>query len=280
MGLRINQNVAAFNSYRNLTVTDGQLSKSLEKLSSGFRINRAADDAAGLSISEKLRSQVGGFKMAIRNAQDGISVIQTAEGALGEVHAILQRVRDLALQAANVGATDQSARDALGDEVNQALSEIDRIAQATVFGNKQLLATTATLTFHVGAGTDSFNQITISFSQGTSALALSLLGTAVASLVGMVTGGNVNAVSFVDGAISTVSTQRSKFGSYQNRLEATISNLSVSVENLSASESRIRDTDMAQEMVAFTRHQILMQAGVAMLSQANSVPQTVLQLLR
>src|SRR3954468_379812 len=157
MGLRVNNNIAALNAYRNLTQTDGQMAKSLEKLSSGFRINRAGDDAAGLVISEKLRSQVGGLKVATRNAQDGISVIQTAEGALTETHALLQRVRDLAVQSSNLGANDSTARQAASDEVKQALSEIDRIANATKFGGQTLLngtgaaGSTKNFTFQVGS---------------------------------------------------------------------------------------------------------------------------------
>src|SRR5919204_1178856 len=147
MGLRINQNIAAMNAYRNLSVTDGQMAKSLEKLSSGFRINRAADDAAGLSISERLRSQVGGLKVAVRNAQDGISVIQTAEGALNEVHSLLQRMRDLAVQASNLGAQDSDSQAAAATEVEQAVSEIDRIASSTKYGSNNLLDGTGSFTF-------------------------------------------------------------------------------------------------------------------------------------
>jgi len=209
MGLRINQNIAAMNAYRNLSVTDGQMAKSLEKLSSGFRINRAADDAAGLSISEGLRAQVGGLKVAVRNAQDGISVVQTAEGAMNEVHSILGRMRDLAVQASSSGSQDTNARTAAQTElVNSASS----------------------------------------------------------------------AITALDTAIQTVSANRANLRAVRTSLEHRISNLSVAAENLSASESRIRDTDMVQEMVSFTRSQVLAQAGTAMLAQAK--PQQVLQLLR
>ena len=179
MGLRINQNIAAMNSYRNLSVTDGQMAKSLEKLSSGFRINRAADDAAGLSISEGLRSQVGGLKVAVRNAQDGISVVQTAEGALSEVHSLLQRVRDLAVQSANTGSSDANARSAAATEVTQALAEIDRISQATQFGGQKLLdgSVTAGFKFHVGSASGTENQVNVSISAMSSS-GLSLVGTA------------------------------------------------------------------------------------------------------
>jgi flagellin len=403
MGLRINQNIAAMNSYRNLSVTDGQMAKSLEKLSSGYRINRAADDAAGLSISEGLRSQVGGLKVAVRNAQDGISVVQTAEGALSEVHSILQRMRDLAVQSANSGSQNQAARDAADTEFTQLNAELDRIGGTTKFGGVSLLdgsfgsqqaltGTTAAWTnktitaaednvqidatvggaaltnlnvnltqgvytsgaalatevnralratlvaaggtgnevtasfnvnsagtggyfklvsngaaaftthdgsdatnafethlgianatsassgtggvFQVGANNATAEQITV----GISAVDSTQLGTASLSLAS--TAGARTAIDSVDTAITTVSTQRATLGAYQNRFEHTINNLNVAVENLSASESRIRDTDMAQEMVQFTRSQILAQAGTAMLAQANQAPQSVLQLLR
>ena len=275
MGLRINQNIAAQNAYRNLSVTDGQMAKSLEKLSSGFRINRAADDAAGLSISEGLRSQVNGLKVAIRNAQDGISVVQTAEGALTETHAILQRMRDLAVQAANEGGADSSARDAAELEVAELANELTRIADTTRYGSTNLLDGSYAGVFQVGA--NSGENMTVSISSGT---AMDAAGLGVASLDFTAAGGAASAISAIDSAISQVSNERAKLGAIQNRFEHTISNLSVAAENLAASESRIRDTDMAQEMVAFTRAQILSQAGTAMLAQANQAPQGVLQLLR
>ena len=401
MGLRINQNIAAMNSYRNLSISDGMMSKSLEKLSSGFRINRAADDAAGLSISEGLRSQINGLKVAVRNAQDGVSVVQTAEGALTETHAILQRMRDLAVQSANGGSQDSSAQSAANTEFVQLKTELDRIANTTKFGSQTLLdgtfgagqqiadaayaayttvtvsataadnqlaftttvngvagtAITATMagaaattyttpeqfvnsmnaglrtalqaaggtgdevyvqsvvdpngtgvkfnligksaftttsvgsaitqlpgtgsssslggaTFQVGANNTTAEQIGVTISSMT-ASNLSLSGNTVDTTANAQT-----AITAVTTAISTVSTQRANLGAYQNRFEHTINNLNVAVENLSASESRIRDTDMAQEMVQFTRNQILSQAGTAMLAQANSAPQQVMQLLR
>jgi flagellin len=406
MGLRINNNIAAMNAYRNLSVTDGQMSKSLEKLSSGFRINRAADDAAGLSISEGLRAQVGGLKVAVRNAQDGISVVQTAEGALSEVHSILQRMRDLSVQAANTGSQDTNARAAAQTEFDQLKTEIDRVGNTTKFGSTRLLdgslgasatsnsvqtaanrtsidalaagagrftiavaggtaatvdvggvdlgstpaayeaalatrvhnaLTTAGYTtaqveafqvsvsdgdndgtwsvslksneafttantdagtlallgqtvgatavtgsggvFQVGANNSSGGADKISVAIGdvrTSALAGGILGGVSAKIAA----GTATAIDDIDAAITAVSTARANLGAYQNRFEHTISNLSVTSENLSASESRIRDTDMAQEMVSFTRSQILTQAGTAMLAQANQAPQQVLQLLR
>ncbi len=271
MGLRINNNIAAFNAYRNLSVTDMQMSKSLEKLSSGFRINRAADDAAGLAISEGLRAQIGGLKVAVRNAQDGISVVQTAEGALTETHSILQRMRDLAVQASNDGAQSASSKSAANAEFQQLATELDDIAGKTTFNGTSLLDGTYTGTFQVGAKAGE----TLSVAVGT---AMSSTGLAVTGL-DLTTGASA-AITAVDTAIDTVSTTRAALGASQNRLEHKINNLNVTVENLNASESRIRDTDMAQEMVAFTRSQILSQAGTAMLAQANQAPQSVLKLLQ
>jgi len=273
MGLRVNQNIAAFNSYRNLSITDGQMSKSLEKLSSGFRINRAADDAAGLAISEGLRSQVGGLKVAVRNAQDGVSVVQTAEGALTETHSILQRMRDLAVQAANDGSLDTNAKAAADSEYQQLALELDDISSKTSFNGVNLLDGSFNKAFQVGA--NSGDTLTVDLSAATDSA--TLLGT-----VGdLTTAANATtAIDAVNTAIETVSTTRANLGATQNRLEHKINNLNVAVENLSASESRIRDTDMALEMVSFTRSQILSQAGTAMLAQANQAPQNVLQLLK
>jgi len=264
MGLRINQNVAAQNAYRNLSVTDGQMTKALEKLSSGFRINRAADDAAGLSISEGLRSQVGGLKVAVRNAQDGISVVQTAEGALTEVHSMLQRMNDLAVQY-NSGTHEVGGEslDALSDEFDALQTEITRITSNTKFNGVDLFAGD-TLTFQVGyANADTIDIDTPDFAADAAVAAVDITDS-----------------DTVQAAITAVSTMRSDLGAVQNRFEHTVNSLNVAIENLSASESRIRDTDMAQEMVAFTRSQILSQAGTAMLAQANQAPQGVLQLLR
>jgi flagellin len=403
MGLRINQNIAAQNAYRNLSVTDNQMSKSLEKLSSGFRINRAADDAAGLSISEGLRAQTGGLKVAVRNAQDAISVVQTAEGALNEVTSMLQRMRDLSVQSNNASLDDE-AKQAANGEFQQLAAEIDRIAETTSFGKSKLLdgtfgnthttsstapiaaasaPTTTTINIaELGGSTltpalttgaidltdgkvppttlpahEAVSKINdalsaalkaggkhgdeISFSaevasdgaitfkaQGSTAFnieATDLGITAVdatrntASTPGAfqiganagetldvainavssktlglnnldltvaadpdngVPSGAAKAMDALDVAIKSVSDTRAKLGAHQNRFEHTINNLNVAVENLSASESRIRDTDMAQEMVAFTRNQILTQAGTSMLSQANQASQNVLSLLR
>jgi flagellin len=277
MGLRINQNIAAMNSYRNLSVTDGQMAKSLEKLSSGFRINRAADDAAGLAISEGLRSQVGGLKVAVRNAQDGVSVVQTAEGALTEVHAILQRVRDLAVQAGN-DSNNAAARTNIKTEIDSLGDELTRIGDSTNFnGTKLLDGTAAALTFQVGASSVAGeSQVVVDLSSAN----VKTIGTAVKALDVSSAAAALTSIGTVDTNIGTVSTERAKLGAVQNRFEHTINSLNVAVENLSASESRIRDTDMAQEMTAFTRAQVLSQAGTAMLAQANQSSQGVLQLLR
>src|ERR1700712_3704656 len=271
MSLRVNTNTMAMNAYRNLSATDNSMSKNLEKLSSGLRINRAGDDAAGLVTSENLRSQVSGLKQAVRNAQDGISVVQTAEGALTEVHSMLQRMRDLAVQAANTGSNGTTAIAAAQAEVNQLVSAIGDIASRTTFNGTALLATSggSTLSFQTGANSGETLSVSLA-DMGVSALGISSLSLGNAS----------SAITTLDTAINSVATQRGVFGAAQNRLEHTIANLSVSQENLSASESRIRDTDMAQEMTQFSKSQILMQAGTAMLAQANSSAQGVLSLLR
>jgi flagellin len=271
--MRINQNVAAFNAYRNLSNTQNQLSSSLEKLSSGFRINRAADDAAGLVRSETLRAQIGGLKVAVRNAQDGISVIQTAEGALTEVSSILGRMRDLAVQSANDGANSGASLAANQAEYVELTAELNRIASQTKFGDRNLLDGTFNRVFQLGANSGETVPVTIGdMSSGAAGLNLAAgIGTAADA---------ATALGELDAAIGTVAGQRANLGAVQNRFESTIRNLNVTVENLSAAESRICDTDMAQEMVAFTRHQVLQQAGTAMLAQANQVPQSVLSLLR
>jgi len=267
MGLRINQNIAAQNAYRNLSVTDNQMSKSLEKLSSGFRINRAADDAAGLAISEGLRSQIGGLKVGARNAQDGISVVQTAEGALTEVHSMLQRMNDLSVQyASGVVAAGSNSQSALSDEFTALQSEITRIADNTKF-NGVTLFDDKDLDFQVGY--DKLDTIKVAGAASTDPLAKIDTSAAV-----------ITDSTSVQTAITAISTKRAGLGALQNRFEHTVNSVNVAVENLSASESRIRDTDMAQEMMSFTRSQILSQAGTAMLSQANQSQQGVLSLLR
>jgi flagellin len=279
MGLAINTNVEAMNAYRNLSHTQNSLSKSLERLSSGLRINRAADDAAGLSISENLKSQINGFKRASANAQDGISLLQTAEGALNETTSLLQRVRDLAVQASNTGANDTAARAAISSEVTQSLAEIDRISSATVFGSKNLLDgsnTTGGFTFHVGYNASSYNDLNVKVSATNSVS----LGLGVTATVASINSGSSSVLTTIDAALSTITSTRSTLGAYQNRLESTISNLGTAVENLSASQSRIADTDMAEEMTNYSKQQILQQAGTAMLAQANSLPNSILSLLK
>jgi flagellin len=275
--MQINTNIAAANSYRNLTNTQNDLSKSLEKLSSGLRINRAADDAAGLAISEGLRSQVGGLTVAARNAQDGVSVIQTAEGSLTEVHSILQRVRDLAVQAGNDSNNDDS-RAAIKTEVDALGDELTRIGNSTNFNGIKLLDGSASaLTFQVGAGDTAANdQIVVDLS----AADITTLGGTIKALTFTDAAAALTSITAADTAIKDVSTSRAALGAVQNRFESTIKSLSVSKENLSAAESRIRDTDMASEMVKYTRSNILSQAGTAMLAQANQSNQGVLQLLQ
>lgn len=274
MGFQINTNVSALNAYRNLSNTQGAMGTSIERLSSGLRINRAADDAAGLAISEKLRGQVNGLNQAARNAQDGISMVQTAEGALDEVHSMLQRMRVLAVQAAN-GTNSTTNLSQIASEVKQLATEIGSIATRTKF-NGLALMTTGSFTLQVGANkgdvmTFSMNTLT-SASVGASKINVSNLQIS--------TKGKASAaIETLDKAIDSIATQRSSLGAVQNRLEHTIKNLGVAAENLAASESRIRDADMAKEMTTFTRNQIIMQAGVSMLAQANQAPQSVLKLL-
>jgi flagellin len=368
MGMQINTNLSALSAYRNVNVTSGDLNKSIEKLSSGLRINRAADDAAGLAISEGLKSQVGGLKVAARNAQDGISVVQTAEGALGEVQSVLQRLRDLSVQAAN-DSNNSEARANIQTEATALVSEIDRISKSTNFnGTKLLDGSVASLNFQVGADGDATSRIAVNltdvsaiadslstgnwagtltttpatatgdwvFTQGGTAVtvamgaadatatngdladtlnssisfaanftasvdtdgalkvtsknssaAITVTGTgqsAIAGAAGAIqfnTHANAQAATeAIDTQISAISTARANLGAQQNRFEHAITNINVGVENLSASQSRIADTDMAEEMVKFTRSQILQQAGTAMLAQANQLPQNVLSLLR
>jgi flagellin len=285
MGLRIQNNIEAFNTHRQLTATSTQASKSMEKLSSGYRINRAADDAAGLAISEKMRGQIGGLAQAQRNAQDGISLVQTAEGALGEVHSMLQRVRDLSTQFKN-GTLSSDDKDAIAAEVFQIAGEVKNIAEGTKF-NGNVLLEGATFSFQVGANdseTITTSAATLSGaigSAGTGGLVeLSGLSDAAAAKTALDTGGALANLSTIDNAIKNVSTVRANFGAVQNRLEHRLNNLATYQENLTASESRIRDVDMASEMTKFTKLNILQQAGTSMLAQANQAPQGVLSLLR
>lgn len=271
MSLRVQNNVEAFNAHRNLVGTSDRLAKSMERLSSGYRINRAGDDAAGLAISEKLRSQIGGLAQAQRNALDAISLVQTAEGALQEVHSMLQRVRDLAVQYNN-GTLSTADKAAITAEVAQLCAQIARIGSDTKFNGTALLTGSTSLSFQVGAEDGQ----TISVS----AVALFGSGSGFQVDSAIFNFGSTVTLASIDAAIQNVSSVRGNFGAVQNRLEHTINNLSIYQENLSASESRIRDVDMAAEMVNFTKLQILQQAGTSMLAQANAAPQTVLSLLR
>ena len=270
MGLRINTNVAAINASRILRSSTLELNKSLERLSSGLRINRAADDAAGLAIAESLRSQVRGTIVAQRNSQDGISLVQTAEGALAETTNALQRIRELAIQAAN-GTQSDSNRAALNAEVTQLLEQIDDIALDTEFNGIRVLSVAQTVTLQAGAQTSQTLLVAVAGAK-TNDLGVSTLQ--VSSYVGA-----VSAISTVDNALKSVSTLRSLFGAMQNRLEFTIRTLAIQEENSSASESVIRDADIAKETIGFTRNQILVSAGTSVLAQANIIPQTALQLL-
>ncbi|GLC32332.1 flagellin [Clostridium omnivorum] len=272
----INHNLNAMNAHRNMTANIGAAGKSMEKLSSGLRINRAGDDAAGLAISEKMRGQIRGLDQGSRNAQDGISLIQTAEGALNETHSILQRMRELSVQSTT--ATNTTAdRAALQKEFGQLQSEVTRIATQTNFNTKTLMsgsfsAAANALQFQVGANAgEKINlQLSTMTATGLAVNAASISTAAAASA----------AITTVNTAIATVSTERANLGSVQNRLEHTINNLNTASENLQASESRIRDVDMAKEMMNYSKNNILQQAAQAMLAQANQAPQGVLQLLR
>ncbi len=304
----INHNIAALNTYRQLSVNNSTTQKSLEKLSSGLRINRAGDDAAGLAISEKMRGQVRGLDQATRNAQDGISLIQTAEGALNETHSILQRMRELVNQAATeTNGTDDRAN--IQKEIDQLSKEIDRISTDTEFNKKTLLDGSFSdkeLNFQIGANAKQFIGLNIGNMDATSLTVNAIKVTdptlqqktdgegkpvhvdpddpdsdIVMETVDNMTASQISEqLDTIDAAINKVSEQRANLGAVQNRLEHTINNLGTSSENLTAAESRIRDVDMAKEMMTFTKNNILQQAATAMLAQANAQPQTVLQLLR
>lgn len=263
----IQHNMTAMNTNRQLGITTKHLAKSTEKLSSGYRINRAGDDAAGLSISEKMRGQIRGLEQASRNAQDGVSLIQTAEGAMNEIHAIMQRMRELAVQAAN-DTNVTIDRQAIRDELNQLSSEITRINDETEFNTMKLLNGTFTgRSLQVGANTGQ----SISFSISRISLAAPSVDTHSAA---------TRAISLVNAEIENLSKVRSKLGALQNRLEHAISNADNAAENLQAAEARVRDVDMAKEMVKYSKDSILQQAAQSMLAQANQHPQGVLALLR
>ena len=271
MAMIVKHNLQAMNSNRMLAVNSSTLSKSTEKLSSGYKINRAADDAAGLSISEKMRRQVRGLTQASANAQDGVSMVQTAEGALNEVHDMLQRLNELAVKANN-GTLQSEDVVYIDDEVKQLVSEIDRTANDTKFNKKDLLTSDTTYTLQVGA--ESGQTITL----GVSEMTASKIGLSKITANYAISSGQ--SITDIDTAIQSVSRFRSSLGAVQNRLEHTINNLDNVAENTQAAESRIRDTDMASEMVKYSNNQILAQAGQAMLAQANQANQGVLSLLQ
>lgn len=277
--MRINTNIAAMNTYSRLTAANTAKTNSLAKLSSGSRINKAGDDAAGLAISEKMKSQIGGLTQAKRNAQDGISLVQTAEGALNESHSILERMRDLAVQGANDTLTSDD-RSSINKELTALHKELTRIASTTEFNTKNLLNTDNNgFTFQIGANENQTLTVTIGKMDGTTLLK-SVADTFIINSKATNVRKDKGMISAIDDAIATVSDQRAALGAVQNRLEHTINNLTATNENLSDANSRIRDVDMAEEMMTFTKSNILSQAATSMLAQANAMPNSVLNLLQ
>ncbi|MBQ7668893.1 MAG: flagellin [Clostridia bacterium] len=273
--MRINTNIMALNAQNKLTGNQGKVEGSIKKLSSGLRINGASDDASGLAISEKMRSQIRGLNQAQSNAQDGISMIQTAEGALQQTTDILQRMRELVVKAQNTGVLTTNDQDSIVTELTALKDEVDRIASSTTFNTKKLLNGDLKLaanaaTFKIGANTDAVDSISITIGDMRSA--------ALGITINIKTAAD-DALTNLDTAINTVSSQRAKLGAVQNRMEYAIENLSTTSENLTAAESRIRDVDMAAEMVTYTKNSILNQSAMAMLAQANQQPQQILSLL-
>ncbi len=273
MGLRINNNIDAFNAHRSLSRNASALSKSMEKLSSGFRINRAADDAAGLGISERMRGQISGLAQAQRNAEDGISYSNTADGALDEIQSMLQRIRELAVQSSN-GTNDTNARVAIATEAQALGAEITRTITSTQWNGVAILNGAAALTLQVGANAGD----TMSIASVNATTVMTTLNLATQMPIAG-TAPPATALTAIDTAITSISTMRSTFGAVSNRLEHTISALGIAQENVMAAESRIRDVDMADEMANMTRLQILQESGVAMLAQANTQQSSVLKLL-
>jgi len=277
MALTVNTNIAALNAQRNLAKSQSSLQISLQRLSSGLRINSAKDDAAGLSVVENLTSDIRGVNQATRNAQDGISLGQTAEGALGQITANVQRIREIAVQSANATAGDRTG---LQKEVDQLTQEISRIVATTEFNGTQLLDNTTALTFQVGQDGKANNQVSVNGVDETSLNSYSATLTATGTVDVSTAAAASGAIVSLDSDISTLVTDRATFGAVQNRFEAVISNLSNFAENLTAARSRIQDADFAKETANLTRGQILQQAGVAILAQANTLPQAALSLLR
>lgn len=267
----IQHNIAAINSYRNLATNQSSLSKNLEKLSSGYKINRAGDDAAGLAISESMRSQINGLNQAVSNANDGVGLIQTAEGALTETHSMLQRLKTLTTQAAN-GTYTTTARTNIKAEVDALTQEIDRISKSTEFNGVKPLSAGSNMTFQIGATKDETLKLATSD--------MSAKGLGVDNITVDTVANANNAIDTINSAIDKVSGYRAQLGAAQNRMEHTINNLKVTSENVTAAESRIRDTDMADEMTSYTKNNILMQAAQSMLAQSNSMPQGVLNMLQ
>ncbi len=276
--MRIQHNITALNAHRNLSNNNSFVGKNLEKLSSGYKINRAGDDAAGLAISEKMRAQITGLETAQKNAEDGVALVQTAEGALTEVHSMLNRMVALATQSAN-GTYSTANRNEMQKEIIQLRDEIDRIGDSSNFNGMKLFAKSGAITLHVGETSDDYNQLAVKLTM----MKCSTIG-GTAGMVDAINITNVkqakDAINIANQAIDAISSMRSTFGALQNRLDHTINNLGVQTENITAAESRIRDVDMAKEMMAYTKNNILVQASQAMLAQANQVPQGVLQLLQ
>ena len=275
--MRIQHNIMAMNAYRNYNNNTSALSKNLEKLSSGYKINRAGDDAAGLAISEKMRAQITGLETAQKNAKDGISLVQTAEGALTEVHDMLNRMVELATQSANGTYDNDVDRTNLQSELDQLRTEINRISDSANFNGIKLFngsLATKGVTLQIGDTSDNFNKISFTLADmDSTGLKINNISITSAAAAG-------SAISAIKAAINQVSTVRGKLGAIQNRLDHTINNLSVMTENIQDAESTIRDTDVADEMMAYTKNNILVQSAQAMLAQANQVPQGVLQLLQ
>lgn len=270
--MRIANNIMALNTHKSYTQNNDKVAKAAEKLSSGYKVNRAGDDAAGLAISEKMRAQIRGLSMAKKNSQDAVSLVQTAEGALQEVHSMLQRMNELAVQSATGTNDDSIDRNALNLEFSQLKDEIDQVAGTTTFNNINLMNSPTTFTIQVGA--EASQSLDITMSQMTTA-GLSVNGNDISSATNA-----GSAITATRAAINTVSTQRATLGAMQNRLEYKINNLANTIENLTSAESRIRDIDIASEMTNFTKNNILSQAATAMLAQGNAQPQNVLSLLR
>lgn len=280
MALTINTNVSSLNAQRNLSSTQSSLSVSLQRLSSGLRINSAKDDAAGLAISERIQSQVRGFNVAIRNANDAISLMQVADGGAEQISNNLQRMRELAVQAAN-GTLNSGDRANLQTEFAALGKEIPRLSQATKFNNVALVnSAAATFTFQVGAGTTTNDRITVTTIDLRASATKIGVNSGSISVTGSTSANALKAITNLDSAIKAISKARADFGAAMNRTEAVISSLQIAVENQSAARGRIVDADFAMETATLSRTQILQQAGTAMLSQANALPQQVLGLLR